>query len=47
LGFVAPASGSYDVTLVYPARRWLLVLSALLLAAVVAAERRLSPARAR
>jgi hypothetical protein len=47
LGFVAPARGSYDVTLVYPARRWLLVVSALLLVAVVAAERRVSSRRAR
>jgi hypothetical protein len=27
LGFVAPADGSYEVRLVYPARRWLLLVS--------------------
>jgi hypothetical protein len=47
LGLVAPASGSYDVTLVYPARRWLLVVGALLLAVVVAAERRATSRRTR
>jgi hypothetical protein len=47
LGFVAPASGSYDVTLVYPARRWLVVVTVFLLGAVVALERRGSARRAR
>jgi len=47
LGFAAPESGSYDMTLVYPARRWLLVVAVLLLAAVVVAERRISSRRAR
>jgi hypothetical protein len=28
LGFTAPADGSYEVRLVYPARRWLLLISA-------------------
>jgi hypothetical protein len=27
LAFIAPADGSYDVTLVYPARRWLLLIA--------------------
>lgn len=27
LGFLAPADGTYDVTLAYPARRWLLLVS--------------------
>ncbi len=40
LGFAAPADGSYDVTLVYPARRWLLLVSLLTLAVVGLIERR-------
>jgi hypothetical protein len=39
LGFLAPADGSYDVTLVYPARRWLIGMAILLLVATVASER--------
>jgi hypothetical protein len=33
LGFLAPADGTYDVTLSYPARRWLLLVSVLTLIA--------------
>jgi hypothetical protein len=40
LGFAAPASGSYDVRLVYPTRRWLLVLGGLVLGLVVVRDRR-------
>jgi hypothetical protein len=39
LGFIAPAPGTYNVTLVYPARRWLLVLNLVLLAGLVFYER--------
>ncbi len=27
LSFLAPAAGSYDVSLIYPARRWLILIS--------------------
>jgi hypothetical protein len=40
LGFIAPAGGSYDVTLVYPARRWLLLLSLAVILATAAFELR-------
>jgi hypothetical protein len=44
LGLVAPQSGSYDVTLLYPARQWLFLVSALILVAVVVGEAfRLTP----
>jgi hypothetical protein len=39
LGFLAPADGSYDVTLVYPARRWLLLVGASTLIAAALIER--------
>ncbi len=44
LSFTAPASGSYDVSLVYPARRWLLALSGAVLGLVIGVER-LVPSR--
>ena len=40
LSFVAPASGSYDVSLVYPARRWLLMFPAIVLAGLAVADAR-------
>jgi hypothetical protein len=46
LAFAAPSNGSYDVTLVYPARRGLLVVSALVMGAVVVWDRRRSTRRA-
>jgi hypothetical protein len=42
LGFVAPADGSYEVRLIYPARRWLLLLSLLTLCLAAIAEWRVS-----
>ena len=39
LGFLAPADGTYEVMLAYPARRWLLAVSAATLTIVVFVER--------
>jgi hypothetical protein len=39
LGFLAPADGTYDVVLAYPARRWLLAVAAATLIIVVFVER--------
>jgi len=46
LAFLAPADGSYDVTLVYPARRWALALGLATLLLVALVEIRARPALA-
>jgi hypothetical protein len=40
LSFLAPAAGSYDVTLLYPARQWLLLFPVMAIAAAMIADQR-------